>query len=135
MVQIQLEDLVLPLVAALAVATARGTELLLETPCQQRLAHLAAIGALVRLEEDVLHDLLRDRRSALSRPPRPQVHHRGARDAEVVDAFVLVEARVLGGDERGRDVSRQLLDTHDGSPLREQLRERRPVAREHARHL
>jgi hypothetical protein len=134
-VQVELEDLVLAPIATLAVGAALRAELLLEAPREERLAHLPPVGALVRLEQDVLHDLLRDRRAALARASCAEVHHGRARDAEVVDALVLVEARVFGGDERRRHVAREIVDLHDGAPLGEDLGDGRAVAREHARDL
>mgnify|MGYP000916171738 CR=1 FL=1 len=116
-VQVELEDLVLG-------------ELLLEPAREERLPDLALVGAL-GVEEQVLDDLLRDRRAALARAPALEVHEHRAPDAQVVEPLVLVEAGVLGREDRELDVRRQLLDRHHRAPLDEELGEEGPVAREH----
>ena len=68
----------------------------LELPGEHGLADLALVGALVA-DVGVLDVLLGDGRAALDHAAGAQVLHHGARDAEVVDAVVLVEALVLHG--------------------------------------
>ena len=48
---------------------------------------------------------------------------------------MLVETGVLRREERELHVRRQILHFYDRAPLRKKLREQRPVARDHARHL
>ena len=67
-----------------------------ELPGEHGLAELALVGALVA-DVGVLDVLLGDGRAALDHAAGAQVLHHGARDAEVVDAVVLVEALVLHG--------------------------------------
>ena len=134
-IEIELEDLVLATAMAFLVGAARGAQLLLEAPREERLAHLALVGALLRVEQDVLHDLLRDGRAALPRATRAEVDDERASDAEVVEAFVVVEVRVLGGEHGELHVRRQLVDADDGAPLGEDLGEQRAVTRDDARHL
>ena len=63
------------------------------------LADLALIGDVVA-DQQILHHLLGDGRAAL-RPSRiGEIADEGADDAAFVDAVVLIEALVLGGDER-----------------------------------
>ena len=62
---------------------------------------LALDGALV-VEEQVLRELLRDRRAALPHAAGLRVGHQRARGAGDVDAEMIVEAAVFGG-ERGLD--------------------------------
>ncbi len=62
----------------------------------------------------VLDKLLRDGGTAFGEPPLHHVLHKGAGDAAHVDAAVLVEAGVLGGDQRLAQKGR---DTVDGDPV------------------
>ena len=82
---------------------------LLELPGERRLAELAADRLLVR-QVGVLDELLGDRRAALHRAAVRDVGPDGAAHAAHVDAAVLVEALVLGRDDRvlhpGRDPCR-----------------------------
>ena len=63
-------------------------------------------------EIEVLGELLRQRRAALHRAAFAQIDDRRAHHAEGVDAVVVVEALVLGGDHRVRDVARQQIERH-----------------------
>ncbi len=54
---------------------------------------------------------------------------------KVVEALVLVEARVLGGEHGELHVGRERRDRDDRAPLGEELGQHRSVAREHPRHL
>ena len=73
-----------------------------ERPLQARgddhLAHLALVGHVVA-DEQVLGHLLGDGGAALRPSGLGEVADEGADDAALVDAFVLMEALVLGGDE------------------------------------
>jgi hypothetical protein len=74
-------------------------------------AHLALVGDVVA-DQQVLHHLLGDGRAAL-RPARArEIRHHGADEAALVDALVLVEALVLGGDECLLDVERDIPERH-----------------------
>ena len=66
---------------------------------QKRLLHLALDGALV-VEEQVLGELLRDRRTALAHAAGLRVGQKRARGAGDVDAEMVVEAAVFGGERR-----------------------------------
>ena len=66
---------------------------------QEGLMHLAADGALGR-EEQVLGHLLGERRTALHHIIGPGVLHDGAERADDIDAEMLEEARILGGQHR-----------------------------------
>ena len=63
-------------------------------------------------EIEVLGELLRQRRAALHRAAFAQVDDRRAHHAQGVDAVVIVEALVLGGDHRVRDIARQQVERH-----------------------
>src|SRR5207247_1429737 len=76
-----------------------------------RLLHLAPEGALVA-DVELADELLRDRRAALDDLARADVLPRGAGDALVVDAAVLVEAPVLDRDRRARHPGRDLRERH-----------------------
>ena len=107
--------------------------LVLELLGELRLADLALVGALAGDVErpDELH---RDRRAALHGLAGGEVLDRGAHDALVVDALVLVEALVLDRDRRVLD------DVGDLGGVQRQVQllgldepERLPVGGEHAR--
>ena len=82
LVDVELEDLVLGQVG-------------LDLPGEQDLAELAG-DRLLAGQEEVAGDLHGDRAGALLGAGR-EVGERGARDAQIVDAAVLIEALVLGG--------------------------------------
>ena len=111
LVEVQLEDLVLGV-------------LLLDLAGDLGLPELAAerfVAAADVLGADVPRQLHRDGREAFGHPHLDQVAPDRAEHAEPVDAVVLVEALVLGGDERGLDHRGHLGQGHDGAPLLAQL--------------
>ena len=63
-------------------------------------------------EKEVLGELLGERRAALHGLARPDVLHEGARGAEEVDAEVLEEAPVFGGEGRLDHVVGDFLERH-----------------------
>ena len=83
----------------------------LEARGDDHLAHLALVGDVVA-DEEVLGDLLGDGRAALRPPGLRQVADEGADDAALVDALVLEEALVLGGDEGLLDMLRDVGERH-----------------------
>ena len=128
-VQILLEDLIL-------------AELLLELDREERLAdllgdrslredvglHAVGVGR-VRAGVDVLHELFGDRRGSLYRAPLHHVGVGGTQDPGDVDAGVVVEAVVLGGDHGIDHVGRDLGQRHDRPIDRPvQCREQMPVS-------
>ena len=88
-------------------------------------------------QKEVLGDLLGDGRCAL-RPPVGavilRVQHRGARHAGKVDAAMLVEILVLGGQEGVDDQLRDRLDRQIQPAFLGIFAEQRAVRRVHARH-
>ena len=66
---------------------------------QEGLMHLAADGAL-RRQEEVLRHLLGNRRTALHHVIGPGILDDGAQRADDVDAEMLEEARIFGGERR-----------------------------------
>ena len=100
LVEVHREDLVL-------------RELVLDLDRQEDLVDLPGPRLLGR-QEDRARELLRERGGALRHPARRDVAQGGAADADEVDAAVVVEPRVLGGEERldhhVRDV--RALDEH-----------------------
>ena len=72
------------------------------------LLQLARHGALLG-QEQVLRELLRQRRAALRDAAMQHVGDRGARDADRIDAVMRIEAAVLDGDEGLRQIGRQIL--------------------------
>jgi hypothetical protein len=104
-------------------------ELLLELHRQQHLADLLldrarrqdVLDASVRVLQivarvDLLHELLRDRRSPLHRLVLDDVGPRRARDAERVESPMLVELRVLDRQDGVDEMRRHLAET-DGGPV------------------
>ena len=88
-------------------------------------------------QQEVLGDLLGDGRGALRTPPAAVLlheQHRGARDAGEVDAAVLVEILVLGGDEGIDDKLGHGLDRNVEPPLARVFGEQRSVGGVHPRH-
>ncbi len=94
-VEIELQDLVLG-------------EPGLEPDRQKRLVDLALDGALIA-QEQVLGELLGDRGAALPHPAGLRVGDEGARRAGDVDAEMVVEAAVLGGQGRLDQIVRKIL--------------------------
>ena len=98
-VEIEFEDLILRIPA-------------LEPQRQDRLLDLARQRALLG-QEQVLRQLLGQRRAALDAAPADHVAHEGARDAEGIDADMVVEPPVLDRHESLRQIGRQV-DQPDG---------------------
>ena len=96
------------------------------------LADLAIVGE-VLADQQVLHDLLGDGRAALRAPGLREVADEGADQAALVDAFVPIEALVLGREERLLDVLRDVGERNPFAPLvlLEHLREAFALAVEH----
>ena len=103
-VEVDFEDLVLG-------------EAVFEPQRQQRFADFAAEVALRRQEHD-LGELLGDGAAALGEMAGAQIGEPGAQEADRIDAEMLVEAPVLGGDHRFRQKRRHLLQ---GQRLTEQI--------------
>jgi hypothetical protein len=98
LVQVRVEDLVL-LVAALDEERHDG------------LLHLAAKGPFLA-EEEVLDELLRERRAALDDAAAAHVGRGGAQDADRIDAVVVEEAAILDDEDRARQQRRQRVEVH-----------------------
>ena len=79
------------------------------TSCSLR-CHGALLG-----QEQVFRELLRQGRAALRDAAMQDVGDRGARDADGVDAVMRIEAAVLDGDERLRQIWRQILQRDIGA--------------------
>ena len=94
-VEIELEDLVLG-------------EMGLQPEGEEGLVDLALERALVG-EEQVLGELLGERRAALHRAGGAGVDGQRAGGADRVDAPMVIEAAILGGDQRLNEVGRQIL--------------------------
>jgi hypothetical protein len=118
LVQIQLEDLLL-------------AQRVLDAQREQDLDDLARVGALVR-QEELARELHRDRARTLLLAAGEQVRHRGARHADRVDADVLEEAGVLGGEHGVLHHLRHVLDVHEGASLLAELADQLAVGRVHA---
>ena len=118
-VEIKLEDLVL-------------AEPALDPRGNDHLADLALVGQ-VFAHQQVLHDLLGDGRAALRAPGLREVADEGADQAALVDALVLVEALVLGGDEGIAHLLRDIgeRNPHPALVLLEHLGETLALAVEH----
>ena len=76
---------------------------------EERLVDLALDGALVA-QEQVLGQLLRDRRTALANAAGLRVGHQRARGAGDVDAEMVVEAAVFGRQRRLDQIVRKILE-------------------------
>ena len=76
---------------------------------QKRLLDLALEGALVR-QEQVLGQLLRDRRAALDDAAAAGIDGQGAQSADRVDAPMLVETPVLGREGGLHEIIREFLE-------------------------
>ena len=97
-VEIELQDLLL-------------RQVRFEPQRQERFLDLALDGALVG-QEQVLGELLGDGRAALDHRIGPDVLRHGAEQAEEIDAEMVEEAAVLGGQHRLDDMVRHLVDRH-----------------------
>src|SRR6202040_983059 len=78
---------------------------------EERLLDLALDGALV-VQEQVFGKLLGDRRAALPDATGLRVGHQRARGAGDVDAEMVVEAAVLGGERRLDQIVRKILQRY-----------------------
>ena len=123
LVQVELEDLLLGVGA-------------LDLERQQRLLDLALERDLVG-QQEVLGDLLGDGGGALRAAARAialHIEQAGADDAAEVEAVVLVEVLVFGGEEGVDHHLRHGLDRNVEAALRRIFGDQRAVARMHARH-
>src|SRR4030095_4016020 len=77
---------------------------MLESRRQNHFAHLALVAELIS-HQQVLDDLLRDRRSALRTPGLCQVPNETAYQRPLVYSFMLMETFVFCGDKRLLHVS------------------------------
>ncbi len=102
-------------------------ELLRQLPRQDDLLHLAPHGALGR-EQERLHHLLRDRRPALRGAAAQHVLDERAHHAAIVDAVVVEELGVLGGDHRLDQDLRDLVVRDHRALLGAELADHRAVA-------
>jgi hypothetical protein len=91
---------------------------------EQRLLHLALDGA-IRLQIEILDQLLRDRRAALRNVAGDQVAESGPRQADRIHAPMRIEPPVLDGDDCPWDVRRHFAQ-------RERLAARRAAIGEQA---
>src|SRR3546814_17992241 len=82
------------------------SEMLLQPEGEQQFLYLAFQRA-VAVEEDILGELLGDRRAALHHMAGAQIGVSGAQQADRIDAEMAVEAAVLGGDQGLRPGGRQ----------------------------
>ena len=100
----------------------------------QRKQHLVDLASKCFLgrQIEIARDLHRDRRRALGAARLAEVGQPGANHADVVDAAVLVEARVLGRQHRVLHHLRDLRDRHEVAPLLAELAEQHAVGREDA---
>ncbi len=76
-----------------------------------RFLELALVAALAR-QEKILHQLLRERRSALAHVARMEIDVRGLDGADDVDAVMLVEAMIFCGEDRVDHRWRNLAEAH-----------------------
>ncbi len=100
-VEIELENLVLG-------------EFVLQPHRQHRLLQLAREGAVLG-EEQVLGELLGDRRAALGDAAVEQVRHHRAEQADGIDAVVETKSPVLDGDEGVGQMGRHVLERQRGA--------------------
>ena len=100
----------------------------------QRKQHLVDFASKCFLgrQIEIARDLHRDRRCALGAARLAEVGQAGADHAHVVDAAVLVELRVLGGEHRVLHHLRDLADRHEVAPLLAELAQQHAVGGEHA---
>ena len=100
----------------------------------QRKQHLVdfASKCFLRRQIEIARDLHRDRRCALGAARLAEVGQPGADHAHVVDAAVVVELRVLGGEHRVLHHLRDLADRHEVAPLLAELAQQHAVGGEHA---
>ena len=102
---------------------------LLDLDRQDHLADLALEELLLRQPEliQIARNLLRQRAGALLAPPLDDVGDRRGDDAPEVQAEVLVEVGVLGGDDRVAQHRVDVVVADDDAPLRRELADDLPV--------
>ena len=88
--------------------------LALQPQRQLHFLQLARHGAFLG-QEQVLGELLGQGRAALRDAAMQDVGDRGAQDAEGIDAVMRIETAVLDGDERLRQIGRQVLQRNIGA--------------------
>src|SRR5690606_32143086 len=101
---------------------------------EEELAHLAAYAA-TRVEQHVLDDLLSDRAASLNRPTCFEICKQRTSEADVVDAFMFVEGRILRGQDCILCKRRDLFEGYSRTPLREFRRQQCIVPGENASDL
>ena len=99
-----------------------------------RISRILRSNGAVRGQQEVLGDLLSDRRSALHAPRTLQKHQAGADDALGVDAAVGIEILVLGGDEGVLDQRRNGRRGQIETPLARVFGQQAAVGGVNARH-
>ena len=104
----------------------------LEAAREDRLLALARQALLAA--EELLRDLLRDRRAALREVARGDVRPHRARDALEVDPAVVEEVVILDREERIDQALRDPLVRDELAPLLRELAEQGPVGRVHPGH-
>ncbi len=113
LIRVELEDLVL-------------REVLLDVDRQEHLVDLAA-KALLGREEDLLGELLRQRRRPFDLLAGDEVLQAGAEDRFRIDAAVVVEVGILGGDDGVDQGGRHVALRYHDPLLNRVLRERDPL--------
>ena len=91
-------------------------ELALETQCENGFAHLTNVASLVAREQ-VLDDLLRDRRTTLVHTALHVVACERTNDTGGIDAAMCKKPAIFGCDERLPDVVRKILDRNPDAAL------------------
>ena len=87
---------------------------MLQPERQRHFLQLARDGALLR-QEQILGELLRQRRAALRGAVMQHIGEGRARDAERIDRVVRIEAAILDGDEGVRHIGRQFAQRNSGA--------------------
>jgi hypothetical protein len=118
LVHVDLEDLLL-------------VQLALDLQRQQDLVDLAGEGLLGR-QIEIARDLHRDRRCTLALARLAEVREAGAQDTDIVDAAVLVEARVFDREHGLLHDLRDLLDRREVAALFTELADEHAVGGEDA---
>ena len=118
LVDVELEDLVF-------------LEAVLDLEREHRFVELAREGFL-RGQEEIPRDLHGDGAGALPAPAGSEVGHGGAHYALVVDAGVLVETLILGGQDRSLEDLGHLGDFHHGAPLLAEFADQHTLGGVHA---
>src|SRR5690606_10913144 len=90
----------------------------------QKLAPICLVGS----QEDAARELHRNRAAAFAAFAGQQVAHEGAKESWIVDAAVLKEVVVLGGEHRVDELGRDRIEGKGDAPLFPELRDELPVA-------